>query len=206
MILGYSDPMWKCGVVVLGLAWAAGCEFGASKVIDARPFVADGPPADAAVVPPDAPTCPAAPPGCTSFSCGTTTSCYYSCVDKRTFLGSQNRCLNIRDGDRVGCLATIGSAAEQQCIFQRSNPGLPDFVWVGYRQAPGANLPQQLWTWSCGQSAYMHAPWGLGSGEPNDQDGSEDGDENCLGLGVLGAWMDVDCDVTARHVCEFPGN
>lgn len=202
---------------VLGLALVSGCIFRDSSTSDGpKPGPGnDGPGSDGAgggVIdaasgqPPDAvdpASCPAPPPQCTVFTCAGSTSCYYRCQSKRAFAGAQTQCLQIREGNSLACLATISNATEQQCIAQAVAPGLPDFVWAGYSQVSGAGTPSGSWSWSCGSSLYVHPSWAQG-GEPNDLDGIENGQENCLGLAGLGAWIDVDCGVEARYVCELP--
>lgn len=50
-------------------------------------------------------------------------------------------------------------------------------------------------------STYTASNWG--SGEPNDKDGTEDGEEDCAAIRSSGDWNDQTCTDLIKGVCEF---
>ena len=144
--------------------------------------------------PPDARVCPSAPAGCTTFTCATSSSCFYVCATKRTWTSAATACMS----SAIGCIATIHGQAEQDCITAAAAPVFPDFVWFGWVQTSGSVEPGGGWHWQCGTSTYVAPNWG--NGEPNNQGGNED----CGGLTTGGGWFDGNCTSQARYVCELP--
>gem|GEM_PF-5969733 len=143
----------------------------------------------------DAPAreCPAAPSGCTSFSCTSSTSCYYVC-DAKTAAASEAQC----ESKGIGCLVTISDAAENACVATATQPQFPDLIWIGFTQASNASEPAGGWSWRCSDGTSFVAPnWG--GFEPNDEEG-----EDCGAMADQGAWIDGDCLTTLRYVCELP--
>jgi hypothetical protein len=181
----------------------AGCSYapqrtGAQPAEDASLPDDGAPPIDMPFDAPPLPACPTAPAGCTAFECRGSTSCYYECPPL-AFTAARDRCVN----EQRGCLATIDDADEHVCLFANTSPIVfPDLVYVGYRQAQNQTSPDDGWSWECGTSTYVAPNWG--DFEPNDSDGIEDNSENCMALGVGGAWIDIDCDDDMRFVCELP--
>jgi hypothetical protein len=164
-------------------------------------IAADAPAPDAAVPdasPPDARACPPPPAGCSAFTCASSTSCYYFCTSpERSWSSARTYCTTTN----AGCIATIDSQAENDCLAAATGPAFPDLVWFGWHQAAGAPEPSGGWSWECpGAGSYVAPNWGDPAGEPNDQGG----DEDCAAMGGGGAWIDGDCDVTFRFVCELP--
>ncbi|HEY5952335.1 MAG TPA: C-type lectin domain-containing protein [Kofleriaceae bacterium] len=156
-----------------------------------RPDANESARADAAVDgAPDVRQCPAAPAGCTLFECAGSSSCYYACNGPASWGVAQNYCM------QVGCLATIESQAEQDCITAATNPTNASPLWFGAYQLDPANEPKQGWTWACDASSYT--AWG--SFEPNDLAG----DQDCGELTNGGYWNDVACTLDRRFVCELP--
>jgi hypothetical protein len=139
---------------------------------------------------PDAASCPPAPAGCTLFQCAATSGCYYACEVAATWSVAQSMCA------QVGCLATVESTAEQECIAAATAPTNASPVWIGARQADGASEPGQGWGWACGASTYGN--WG--NWEPNDLAG----DQDCGEMAAGGYWNDVSCGVQRRFVCKAP--
>ncbi|HEY5924295.1 MAG TPA: C-type lectin domain-containing protein [Kofleriaceae bacterium] len=132
--------------------------------------------------------CPAAPAGCTLFRCAG--SCHYSCTGTGDWNVAQSYCA------QVGCLATIESQAEQDCITAATQPTNASPVWIGSTQSDMQPEPRDGWTWACGASSY--ANWG--SYEPNDLYGNQD----CAALSSGGRWDDISCANERRFVCEAP--
>jgi hypothetical protein len=158
----------------------------------------DGRVIDATVVMPDAKVCPQAPAGCSLFSCSGSTSCYFVCgtstSGQLSWGSARTRCTNAG----IGCIVTINSQAEQECIATRTMPVYPDNVWFGLRQISTSNEPAGGWAWECGTSTYVAPNWG--GSEPNNQGGNED----CGILATGGGWNDGECDTPSRYVCELP--
>jgi Lectin C-type domain len=152
----------------------------------------DATPIDAMV---DAPrVCPAAPLGCTLFTCtGASSSCYYECPD-RSWSAANSFCVS----ESLGCLVTINSTAEQQCVTTATSPNFPDVVFTGWVQASGSTEPAGGWGWTCGTSSFIAPNWG--GVEPNNFDGGE----NCGAMTAGGGWIDATCATTTRFVCELP--
>jgi hypothetical protein len=181
-----------------GDAAAADAAAADGAVIDAA--VIDAAVIDAAVDAPidaraiDARTCPTAPGGCTPFACAGSTSCYYLCVPAAGWTAANLRCTSAG----LGCLATIGDAAENTCIAAATAPSFPNLIWFGWRQSPSGGEPSGGWGWQCGTSPFVAGNWG--SGEPNNSGGNED----CGAMATGGGWIDGDCGVSFRYVCELP--
>lgn len=177
---------------VLVLVVVSGCQ--ATLELDPPQLAPDGgsettTDAVSAVIP-DAGGCPAAPAGCTLFQCVSSPGCYYACDLAATWSVAQSFC------GQVGCLATVESQAEQECIAAGTNPTNASPVWIGAYQVDGAHEPGTGWTWACGASAYA----GWGSFEPNDLTG----DQDCGELASGGYWNDVSCASERRFVCKAP--
>ena len=161
---------------------------------------------DALVTPPptDAPTdakvCPPAPSNCRLFKCDGSTSCYYECgsrsstTGRQTWSGARTSCT----ASALGCIVTINSQAEQDCVATQTDPVFPDNVWIGLRQSSGGSEPAGGWGWECPPSSYTYPAWG--GSEPNNQGGNED----CGILATGGGWNDGNCTTVARYVCELP--
>ena len=162
-------------------------------VIDAR--------FDAFVAPPDAMAdarvCPPAIGGCVLFKCNSSTSCYYRCGTSSSGQVSWPTARNVCAQNGMGCIVTINSQLEQDCIAQNTNPVYPDNVWFGLRQSASGSEPAGGWGWECPPSQYASPSWGMY--EPN----NEGGDEDCGILATGGGWNDADCDTPSRFVCEL---
>jgi hypothetical protein len=165
----------------------------------------DGPGDDAAVpdaavpIPDAAPAvCPTTlPAGCTGalFQCGASAQCYAMCTgpgaDQAT---AESRCIGWG-----GHLASLSTAAEQECMAAVAT-GSGDF-WVGVRQI-GGTTPTQGWTYLDGTAYPGVTNWH--AGQPDDFQGTENGDEDCadLEIGWTWEWNDEDCDDVQSYVCE----
>jgi hypothetical protein len=165
------------------------------STIDDAPI--DGRMIDAAIAMIDAKVCPPAAPGCSLFSCAGSTSCYYACGTATTGQVSWTTARNTCTTFGMGCIVTINSQAEQDCIVARTNPVYPDNVWFGLRQSSTGAEPGGGWAWECPPSTYVYPAWGMS--EPNNQGGSED----CGILATGGDWNDAECTTQSRYVCEL---
>src|SRR5687768_17338885 len=124
----------------------AGCSFEHGRLPqtvadDAPPTSGDARPIDAAISI-DARVCPAAPATCTSFTCPSSSSCYYLCgttgTTDQNWAGAKSSC----ETSQRGCLVTISDQAEQDCITANAMPGFPNAItWAAYRQAASATQP-----------------------------------------------------------------
>jgi hypothetical protein len=194
-------------VRLLALVLLCACSFdhaAPASQQDAPTATSDGPNAKLDAAPTDARPvdtgnvdgCAAAPPGCTAFSCSGSSSCYYFCGGsspsaQRSWFGARDAC-----APSLGCLVTINSQAEHECIVAQTNPVYPDNVWIGLRQTMNASEPSGGWGWECGTTAY--SAWA--QNEPNDINGGED----CGILATGGDFNDATCFRDARYVCELP--
>jgi hypothetical protein len=182
-----------------------GCQFEHGELVikDAPPQMIDAPVVDARPIDapgPDARSCAPAPAGCKRFTCSDTSSCYYVCGDtgaKATWGGAKAICESPTFG---GCILTIDSMDEQNCMFANTTPTGSNLVWFGYRQDASPTEPAGDWKWECGSSAYVQFGWANLSGQPDDATA----DEDCGALSIGGLWTDASCSGTARYVCEVP--
>ena len=138
----------------------------------------------------DVRACPPAPAGCETFRCAGSGSCYYSCSGTGDWNVAQSYCT------QVGCLATIETQEEQDCITAATSPTNASPVWIGSSQSDLQAEPANGWTWVCGASNYSN--WA--SYEPNDLYGNQD----CAVLTSGGHWNDIACTYERRFVCEAP--
>jgi hypothetical protein len=151
---------------------------------------------DAPLDSPELAPCPAPAAGCTLFECAGTSNCFYACSTPRNHTDAAVRC----EQDGMGCLATISNATENTCVAQSIQPPpiFPALITIGYEQAPNGSEPDGGWAWRCGSSAFVAPNWG--DFEPTNTGGNED----CAGMNEGGAWIDVDCGVQFRYICELP--
>ena len=176
------------------VAGMAGCSFDHGRELPAS----DAPLVDAMIersdagrdAAADARVCPEMS-GCTAFQCASTTSCYYDCTAKVSWMTAQNNCASVPNG----CLVTINDQAEQNCVVANVNPTFANFPWTGYRQSGNGAEPAGGWSFQCGPSAY---PPSWAPNEPNNV-----GDEDCAGM-AEGGWFDTGCSESGRYVCEVP--
>ena len=96
-----------------------------------------------------------------------------------------------------GALVSVGSASELACLT-----ALPtNDAWLGLEQAPGSTQLDAGWTWADGTPG-SGLPWK--TGEPDDNGGIEDGEEQCSLLAGGGVFLDVSCANTKPFLCERP--
>jgi len=152
------------------------------------------------VLPIDARECPAPPATCNLFTCPGSNACYYECGttggSKASWTGARDACVN----GSLGCIVTISSQAEQDCVVQQVNPMFMNqqTVWFGFHQTSKSMEPAGNWAWQCGTSTYLQPAWG--SFEPTNDNNNED----CAAFTDGGGWFDANCTSTMRYVCELP--
>jgi hypothetical protein len=200
IVVSSSFPPRSAALLLLALAALTACS-GGSPVL--MPAVLSEPAAE-----PSAPPEPAAHPAPTlrvagsapeepaplpPFDClrgtelrlGDKRYCLY--LDATPWPAAEQRC-----NEHGGHLATLGSLAEEQALFQTlgTPPGVPNF-WIGL-----AEPREGRWLWSNGQRVAFFA-WN--AGEPNNAGGSE----NCgEWLFPTGRWNDLDCAIDHPFLCE----
>ncbi|MEO6771815.1 MAG: lectin-like protein [Kofleriaceae bacterium] len=132
---------------------------------------------------------------CTSLPCAGESAiascdgrCFATCSETLTQPEAAMRCTAWG-----GTLAVIRDAQDQSCL----QAALTNDVWLGYEQAATAVQPDLGWSWTDGTpSTYTN--WR--SGEPNDTDGVENGQENCALMFSSGSWNDAQCDLAEATV------
>jgi hypothetical protein len=147
-----------------------------------------------------------AAPACTTdnFSClGTAvaTTCNGGCWVKCTnsfgvsVLGAASACSNWG-----GELAPIRSAADDACVSQTLFPQQASLI--GLLQSPFATAVDQGWSVNGDNAPLTYMNWD--GGQPNDLDGTENGQEQCAYMPTNGKWQDDDCNNTAlvRFSCR----
>jgi hypothetical protein len=151
--------------------------------------------------PPDAPlpSVDAVSLACTTdgLSCGGTAAtftcgghCWVLCTGHAAYTAAQSACTGW-----MGALGEIDDATEQSCVASHVNNN----AWLGLQQTAGATSPGAGWTWN-GTTALAYTHWQ--SGVPNDQDGNENGDEQCAKIQTDGTWDDVACSSSIEFFCE----
>lgn len=97
-----------------------------------------------------------------------------------------------------GRLAVPMSSADNEAIHS-INGGL--LLHIGFRQSSGQTQPGAGWLTVEGDTP-TYTNWN--SGEPNDGDRYENGNQNCGRMWDIGTWDDVSCTSSASpYVCEF---
>lgn len=100
--------------------------------------------------------------------------CFAACEDSLGYSNALARC-----NQWGGTLATISSAADQPCVDQWIG-AVPADVWIGYVQVTPALSPSVGWSWLDGTPTTGYTNWSnAGAIQPDDGDGTEDGDEQC---------------------------
>jgi hypothetical protein len=101
-----------------------------------------------------------------------------------------------------GKLAPIRDLADNNCVAVTLFPAQAS--WIGFEQASTATVKTDEWSWNSDGVAPTFTNWSVG--QPNDLDGTEDGQEQCAFMPTNGTWQDVECAHTAlyRLSCRRP--
>ena len=201
------------GWVLLAMA---GCGFSGHNPGDDAVVSADGPPRiDARVIDgatdamidariDAAPTCPASPPpGCSGglqFECtATAESCYALCRTTRTHGAAESDCVAWG-----GHLASLAVAAERTCVDAIVEDDNPGDIWMGARQNTSGGGTGAGWSWLDSTTFTNFNGWS--SGQPDDLDNNENGEEDCGSLESSASYEgnDDDCGQTQAYLCERP--
>lgn len=193
----------------------------ADSGVDASIGVDAGPDVDAATIDAATPdsggvdagprTCPPAPAGCTAIvsgsvgPCERAGRCYVLCNEASGISrsGADGACITMG-----GCLATITSADENDCVGAAVEGRSTD-AWIGYVQPSGAASPSADWTWTCPRGgSYSN---GATPNQPDDDSSApftESGRQQCATIMWGGSptrrWNDADCaDRPQWFVCEL---
>jgi hypothetical protein len=124
------------------------------------------------------------------FQCGG--HCYLSCRDNFNADDAAGFCENSGMS-----LPIIDNTNTNDCVAAATR----NFTsWTGLRQPDTATSTAEGWRWPDG-SEPSFAAWG--AGEPNDADGIEDGDEQCMGMDIDAIWRDRPCGNFVGAVCRL---
>jgi hypothetical protein len=128
------------------------------------------------------------PAGAFVMACGST--CYAVCLDTGPQSFGAATC-----AAWPGNLARIDSTTDQNCANNIAND-----AWIGLVQDPSTTTPSAGWTWTVG-GAMTYVNWM--TGDPDDQDGLEDGTEQCA-ISSIGTWIDEPCNAVKVTLCSRP--
>lgn len=88
-------------------------------------------------------------------------------------------------------LATLTSADENQFVTDNVITSCNCNYWAGGAQAADQQATDDGWSWVNGDGPFVFTNWN--SPEPNDQNGVESNEENCLEVSESGYWNDQNC-------------
>ncbi|HUS31764.1 MAG TPA: C-type lectin domain-containing protein [Kofleriaceae bacterium] len=90
-----------------------------------------------------------------------------------------------------GKLAPIRNAMDQACVATTLFPGQAS--WIGFEQAPATTTVAGGWSWNGDNVTPTYTNWDTAGNQPDDQNGSENGQEQCAFMPTTGLWHDTDC-------------
>ena len=88
-----------------------------------------------------------------------------------------------------GKLAPIRVQADNDCVA--TTLFLGQASWIGFEQNATATTKTAGWTWNNDGIAEAYTNWS--GGQPNDNDGTENGEEQCAYMPTVGTWQDIPC-------------
>jgi len=127
--------------------------------------------------------------GCTTNACGS--ACFVSCPTQLSEAAAKLFCVT-----SGWCLANVETADEATCLAMTASQAAFD-PWVGLEQSSAASGVSDLWSWSCPVSP-SDVIWK--TGQPDDGDGVENGEENCAAYSANGL-EDAPCTDLHPFVC-----
>lgn len=101
-----------------------------------------------------------------------------------------------------GKLAPLRSQADNDCVAVTLFPSQSS--WIGFEQDSSATTKSGGWSWNGDGVTPTYTNWS--SGQPNDLDGTEDGQEQCAYMPTTGTWQDTSCmdPNSFRFSCRRP--
>jgi hypothetical protein len=183
---------WGLGAIVMCAACSFSSKVEHDELHDAAPLADAGPDA-----PIDGPkTCSIDGLACAAtaeiFTCNG--ACWASCPDRGTQISAAKTC-----SDWGGKLAPLPTQADHECAQNVVFAGLAG--WIGLEQAASTGATEAGWSWNNDGVPPAIVRWG--GGQPNDNDGTEDGNEQCAYISTSGTWHDQGCTVEmANFACR----
>ena len=190
----------------LAIVLSAGCSFDPRASTPNTPDAAASPDGataiDAATPDATAAACPTdLPANCTGvlFECNGSPSCYALCTSP----GANHATAESRCVAWGGHLASLATMPEQTCAVATFAPRVTGDLWMGLKQT-GGGIPTEAWTYFDGTPYTGTGSWH--TGQPDDYDNAESGDEQCgdMEIGWTWEWNDDGCDDVQGYVCERP--
>ncbi|HEY5926653.1 MAG TPA: C-type lectin domain-containing protein [Kofleriaceae bacterium] len=164
---------------------------------DAMGSDAETPPIDTPAV-----ACPTdLPASCTGvlFECNGSPTCYALCTSP----GANHSTAESRCVAWGGHLASLATTPEQACAVAIFTPRVSGDLWMGLLQSGGGG-PTANWSYLDGTPYAGTGSWH--TGQPDDYQGDENGEEQCgdMELGWTWEWNDDGCGDVQGYVCERP--
>jgi hypothetical protein len=101
-----------------------------------------------------------------------------------------------------GKLAPIRDANDQACVGTTLFSSQAS--WIGFEQSVNASSLTGGWSWNSDGVTPTYTHWDT-NGQPDDNNGSENGQEQCAFMPTTGVWHDTDCFGTLyRFSCRKP--
>ncbi len=125
-----------------------------------------------------------------AYECNGT--CWVTCENRATRPAAAAIC-----AEWGGCLADIRNADDNNCAASR----VTDVSWIGPQQSSTATSASNQWL-DCHGNPASYFAWH--SGQPDDANPNEDGEENCADLESGGTWTDATCGAALPFVCSRP--
>lgn len=139
----------------------------------------------------DGPAC-GVPESCqgAAVTCPGASSCYALCGNPVDQVYGSEICASWG-----GTLVIVDSDLESACLEEAVDPFT---IWIDLVQRDGASDPTADWTWSASDSPFRK--WG--SAQPDDEDLTEDGAQQCAIMVPGGLWDDESCGSPHPFACE----
>jgi hypothetical protein len=130
----------------------------------------------------------------TAHECGN--NCWVGCDETVTESVAEARCGQWKQG---GKLAPFKSQSDQDCF--RTNIQPTNDAWTGLVQAASASAVDTNWSWNGDNQTPAFLNWK--SGQPDDVDLTENGQEQCASIiDAQNTWQDTPCSSTLTFGCR----
>lgn len=154
---------------------------------DARPFVCSFPGAQ----------CPGGVP-LQVLPCGAPGSCWVGCVSgaNQTVAQAEAFCASLEMA-----IGVFDSVADETCV---RNAGINGTIMLGMMQLAGQANAAEGWIRIADNMPVQFFRWD--GGQPNDGDGTENGQEQCVYSDNTAGWHDASCAtlMSSRWICRHP--